>query len=138
DPDQHLRLVSALTQLSADHRVQPGDPGHPLGQPCLGQRAPGLVHQLDVVMILRPIVSHEQQLDLSHLAVIGSVGSVREKSQRPNERVLTPQVAGTTSHQRFLLPGEPAGATIWAKDSTSSPGSTSAHPPAATGNESAG
>ena len=58
-PDQHLGLVGVFAELLADHRVQPGDPGHALRQPRPGQPAPGLVHQLDIVMIFRPIVSHE-------------------------------------------------------------------------------
>jgi hypothetical protein len=47
--------------MLADHRVQPGDPGDPLGQPGLAQPATGLVLQFDVVVILGPVVSHQQQ-----------------------------------------------------------------------------
>lgn len=61
DPDRHLGPVDVLAELRADQCVQPGDPGHALGQPRLGQPAAGRVHQLDIVMILRPIVSYEQQ-----------------------------------------------------------------------------
>ncbi len=58
------RSVSIPTTTSASSASSPrcapiiacsrADPGHALGQPCLGQRLPGLVHQLDVVMILAP------------------------------------------------------------------------------------
>jgi hypothetical protein len=49
-----------FTELPSDHRVQFGHPRHALGQTGLGQPAPRGVHQLDVVMLLGPVISYEQ------------------------------------------------------------------------------
>jgi hypothetical protein len=61
DPNPHLGL-GRLAQLLADHRVQPGHPRRSLRQPGPGQRAPGLVHQLNVVMILCPVIAYQQHM----------------------------------------------------------------------------
>src|SRR5215470_6726435 len=42
----------------ADQLVQLPDPSHPLRQPPGGQHPAGLIHHLDVVMILRPVITH--------------------------------------------------------------------------------
>jgi hypothetical protein len=60
DPDDHLRVLFAFAQVSADQRVQLSHPGHALGQPLPCQHLPGLVHHLNVVMVFRPVVTHEQ------------------------------------------------------------------------------
>jgi len=109
DPNQYLGLVRILTPLSTDHRVQPGQTYCPLGQPRLGQHPAGLIHQLDVVMILGPIVSHAQQFASPITLAIIELLAAWENSQRPNERVLTPHRVGTTSHQRSLLPANQRG-----------------------------
>jgi hypothetical protein len=46
--------------MYADQRVQPGDALQPFGQPRLGQPATGLVDELNIVMILGPVITHEQ------------------------------------------------------------------------------
>lgn len=61
DPDRHLGLVDVLTEVLGDHRMQSSHPRYPLRQPGLGQPPPRGVHQLNVVMRLGPVVSHEQQ-----------------------------------------------------------------------------
>jgi hypothetical protein len=47
--------------MLADQRVQPGHPGRALSQPGPSQRPPGLIHQLDIMMILSPVITHQQQ-----------------------------------------------------------------------------
>ena len=42
------------------HGMQPGDPGHTFGQPGLGQPASRPVLDLDIVMLQRPVITHEQ------------------------------------------------------------------------------
>ena len=87
--DRYLGLIGVLAQLRTNHVVQPGDPGHALGEPCLGQRLPGLVHQLDIVMILRPIVTHEQ-LMIAQSALFGAADAIsgieRLAPRRPHSR----------------------------------------------------
>jgi len=63
DPDPHLLSLSlsVVAELLADHRVQPGHPRRALRQPGPGQHPPRLIHQLDVVMILSPVISCEKQ-----------------------------------------------------------------------------
>jgi hypothetical protein len=53
DPDHHLisHVFDVITELPADHRVQPGDPRHTFRQAGLGQTAARDVHQLDVVVV---------------------------------------------------------------------------------------
>lgn len=46
--------------MPGDERVQPGDALQPLRQPGPGQPAATLVLQLDIVVILSPVVSDEQ------------------------------------------------------------------------------
>jgi hypothetical protein len=134
DPDRHLRRVSVLTELCADHRVQPSYPGRTLGQPGLGQRAPGRIHHLDIVVILRPVISHQQQRFSRPRSA--AFGSARENHQRPNEAVLTPPTRGHDIPSAIHPPNRPAEAR--SGNRTQRPGTTSAHPPAATGSESAG
>jgi hypothetical protein len=53
-------ILDVIADLRIDHRVQPRNPRHPLLQPSLGQPAAGGVHQLNVVMLLSPIIPNEQ------------------------------------------------------------------------------
>jgi hypothetical protein len=62
DPDHHLhRLGTDVTDMLADHRVQPGDPRDPFGQLGLAQHPTRGILHLDVVVVFRPVVSDEQQ-----------------------------------------------------------------------------
>jgi len=54
-------ILDIIAKLRADQRMQPRDPRDTLGQPRLGQPASSHIHQLNVVMVLRPVISHEQQ-----------------------------------------------------------------------------
>jgi len=64
DPDQHPLRFVAITEMISDQRVQPGDPDDPLRQPATGQPSTGLVHDLDVVMGLGPVITDEQHCGL--------------------------------------------------------------------------
>jgi hypothetical protein len=61
DPDHHLDRAGIRIDVFADHRVQPGYPGDSLRQLRLTQPPAHLVLQLDVVVLLGPIVAEEQQ-----------------------------------------------------------------------------
>jgi hypothetical protein len=56
DRDLNLHVRALFWQEPADQLVQLPDPGHPLRHPPAGQHIPGLVHHLDVVMVLRPVI----------------------------------------------------------------------------------
>lgn len=60
---------------------------------------------------------------------------ISNDGSRPNGSVLTPEAAGTTSQQQSGLPTT-GGGTVSSQESYA-PGFRSAHPPAATGTESA-
>ena len=62
DPDHHLYRAGILLDVFADHRMQPGHAGDPVGQLRLTQPPARLVLQLDIVVVLGPIVADEQQL----------------------------------------------------------------------------
>jgi hypothetical protein len=65
DPNHDLPGLGILRHVGRDQPMQPGDPLDPLTQPRLGQPTPSFVDQLDVVMVLGPIVPDEQQLRTS-------------------------------------------------------------------------
>src|ERR1039458_9215988 len=95
--------AAARPQILPDQGVHPAHPRHALRQPLPGQHPPGLVHQLHIVMILSPVIAHEQPHPLSRPRCRKLGSSLRENNQRPNETVLTPS-ARTTSQQRSTLP----------------------------------
>ena len=51
---------SSVVEVLGDHLVQPGHPGHALGQPRPAQPLPVAVEDLDVVVVLGPVVTDEQ------------------------------------------------------------------------------
>ncbi len=141
DPDHHLHvLVGFLADLVADHRVQPGHADHALGRPRFGQPPPRGVHQLDVVMVLGPVITHEQSQRSSRSRTRSPCRSPtcsqRENSQRPNQAVLTPPAGGHDIPAAINSPGLPAGALSFVR--TRSPGGKSAHLPAGYHQEFAG
>ncbi len=64
DPDLELVLTVTGTGMFADQRMQPGHTGRALAQPGPGQNPPGLVHQLDIVMISGPVITNQQNCHL--------------------------------------------------------------------------
>lgn len=60
DSDRHLGLVDIVAELFADHRVQTRDPDYSFRESRLAQPPFGRVHQLDIVMLFRPVISDEQ------------------------------------------------------------------------------
>jgi hypothetical protein len=87
DPHRHPRCVTVLLKVLGDQLMQPGDPGDPLLQPGLSQHSAYLVLELDVMVLLSPVVPHEQQTR-PPLLDDNPVRSLRENHQRPNEQVL--------------------------------------------------
>jgi hypothetical protein len=94
--------------MLADQRVQPGNPLNPVLQSRLAQPPTRLVLDLDIVVVLGPVISDQYQQPV--LPQYSSTAT-RENYQRANDQVLTP-TAGTTSHQRFRLPGPTGRGTI--------------------------
>jgi hypothetical protein len=68
DADYHLLWPVILAQLRGDQLVEPGDAHHALGQPRPTKPSAGRILQLDVVVVFRPVVSHQQQPDLHPLS----------------------------------------------------------------------
>src|SRR3954447_2493377 len=64
DPDHRLgcrvQVVSRIRKELCDQSVQAGDANLPFRQSSSGQDRPGLVDQLDVVVILGPVISYEE------------------------------------------------------------------------------
>ncbi len=133
DPDHHLRIVRVIAQLLPDQGVQPGNPRHALRQPLPGQHPSGLVHQLHIVMVLSPVIPHEQPHPLSRPRCRKPGSSLRENNQRPNETVLPP--SGRARHPSSdQLSRLPAGARSFGR--AQGPGKKCS-PAAAPGTESA-
>jgi hypothetical protein len=70
-PDQQPRSVSIPTTTSAgssaqeaDELVQPGHPGHPIGDPLAGQHAPIGRHHAHIMVTLGPIDPNQQHRQL--------------------------------------------------------------------------
>jgi hypothetical protein len=57
----HIGFVDALAEMFANHRVQPGDTRHALGQLGPAQQPTSVVLQFDVVVLLGPVVPDDQQ-----------------------------------------------------------------------------
>ena len=80
-------------------------PGHTLGQPLLRQHLPGLVHHLHVVMVLSPVITHEQP----HRQLIKDQDLVRElESVRARAGASHLSLLRTFDIMCWML-GEPAG-----------------------------
>ena len=60
DPDDHLARIGGVLR---DQRVETRDPLEPFRQPFGGEPVAGLVHQMDVMVGLGPVIAHEN----SHL-----------------------------------------------------------------------
>ncbi len=60
DPDHHLRGVLSVLR---DQRVEVADPSHSFGETPYGEFLPLGVHDMNVVMILRPVIPDEDQPD---------------------------------------------------------------------------
>ena len=111
DPDCHLRILRILGQVPADQLMQLRDPGHALRQPPLRQHPARLVHHLHIVVVLSPVIPHEQPHRLSRprcrimSAACGrTISALIKQCSRPRVRQ-----AGTTSQQRSTLPGHRQG-----------------------------
>ena len=135
DHDHDLRRVrlAVLAPAGRDQLVEPGDPVHALRQPPPGQRLPGVVLHDHVVVAFGPVIADEQQLPALSVLTVTS-GSIGENRQRPN---------GSSAHGRcrarhpISSPSSPVrrrGHGLYSGLHVR--GLSSAHPPAATGDES--
>lgn len=70
DPDHHLGRVA---RIHRDELVQPGHPGHPIGDSLTGQHAPVGGHQAHVMVALGPI-DPDQQHGSSFLVSTPAIG----------------------------------------------------------------
>jgi hypothetical protein len=62
-PTNTLVGLVAFSEVAGDQGVQPSQPRDPRKEPSTGQHPALDIHQLDVVMNLRPVVPDEQHLD---------------------------------------------------------------------------
>jgi hypothetical protein len=85
-----------IGQPRSDQRVQSGDSLEPLRQPSPGQHLPVVIDDLDVMVVLGPVISHEQHplSPIPGLHGADTVGSVEETTQRSNGQVLTADLTG--------------------------------------------
>ena len=103
DPDDHLRLIRVLAQVPADQLVQLRDPGHALGQPPFRQHFPGLIHHFHVVMVLSPVIAHEQPHQVSSQQC-RNMSAASRRTISDLMKLCSRHPAGTTSQQRSTLP----------------------------------
>jgi len=95
--------------------MEPGDALEPLGQPSTGQHLPAVIDDLDVVMILGPVIAHEQHR-VPSLAL-----DTTAAWRRPAGDLMvkcSPRSRGTASQQRFEASSRPAGARSAARPTT--------------------
>jgi hypothetical protein len=115
DPDLYLRAVGVLTRKPPIRPCSWAIPVTPSRQLPLGEHLPRLVHHLDVVMVLGPVIAHGQPLPHARQ----HCRKLRAARWRTIcdliKTVLTPS-AGTTSQQRSILPAADRG-TVFAKGS---------------------
>jgi predicted lipid-binding transport protein (Tim44 family) len=82
---QRTRLsIAALATTAA------ADTAGALLLPPAGQHLAGLVHHLDIVMVLSPVITHEQPHARSRQQNPDTHGSQQENHQQANKTVLTP------------------------------------------------
>jgi hypothetical protein len=60
DPHQHRRRLGVGGQMISHQPMERLDPGHPLRQPPVDQPPSSLVADLDIVVILSPVIADEQ------------------------------------------------------------------------------
>ena len=100
DPDDHLtgdllgrQIGPGRRGVLGDQRMPPGDALQSLRQAGLGQPPPGLVLDLDVVVVFGPVVPDEQQHPQQLLQCSPDKGHSTRRHLRPNDQVLTPRRA---------------------------------------------
>ncbi len=112
-------VLGVLAELRADHRVQPGDPGHALGQPRLGQPAARPRPSPRRRDGPRPSHLPRTATRLSHLqSSTPSAACGRTISDLMNQ-CSRHHRAGTTSHQRSALPADRQGHDLSIRTRTS-------------------
>jgi hypothetical protein len=56
--------LAGLVSQPGDQLVEPADPREPLGEPAARQPVTGLIHDMDIVVILRPVIATKIIVDL--------------------------------------------------------------------------
>jgi len=82
DPDQHLLRLIGLTDLIGEQAVQGRHSDHPFSEPTAGQHPAVLVHDLDIMMGLSPVITNEQHPTFPSQQQRWKE-SLRKKSRRP-------------------------------------------------------
>src|SRR5665647_1232967 len=110
--------------------MQPGDPLQPFGQPSPCQHLASVVDDLDVVMVLGPVISHEQ-----HRASRFDSDTVSSVEETAGDLMVkcSPQPNGASHPSSDFASSRPAGAQSAEGPLGSDP--VSADPLAATGTE---
>jgi hypothetical protein len=86
----------------ADQGVQPGNPARPLGQSSARQHLAVIVDNLDIVMVLGPVISHEQHR-ASGIGLHTLDSSVEDTASDLMVKCSPHRKRGTSSQQRFRL-----------------------------------
>jgi hypothetical protein len=110
DADPDLLGCQVVRGVLADQLVELGDPGDAFGQAGLGQPASGAVLDLDVVVVLGPVVTDEQHCCSLLPAADPVVCAAAGDHQRTNGSVLAPKRGGLRHPVSGQLSRPPAGA----------------------------
>src|SRR5260370_521403 len=102
-PPPALHTARAPARPPPDPPLLPGHPGGPPSAPPLGQPPPGLVPQLHVVMVLSPVIAHEQPHPLSRPRC-RKPAAASGRTISDLMKLCSPHPEGTTSQQRSILP----------------------------------
>jgi hypothetical protein len=86
-----------------DQRVQPGDSLNSFGKSSTCEHLALVVEQLDVVMVLGPVISHEQHRVSFLLRFVQAFSSAEETAGDLMVKCSPSLVGGTSSQQRFRL-----------------------------------
>jgi len=116
--------------MLADQGVQGGNPVQAFGQPAPCQPLAAVVDDLDVVMVLGPVISHEQ-----HRASRSDSDTVKSVEEAAGDLMVkcSPQLNGARHPSSDFASSRPAGAQ--SAEGPLGSGPVSADPLAATGTE---
>src|SRR3954447_14334690 len=99
------RSTQSSGHLRSHQRMQPRDTLDALGQPSTNQHLPVIIDDLDVVMVLCPVISQKQhQYSRPVLHSADTLGSVEETASDLMVKCSPQNSRGTTSQQRFSPP----------------------------------
>ena len=104
NPDDHL---IGFLHMRRDQLMQLPDPGQSFGQPPRRQPLTALVHQIHIVMLFGPVITDED-----HQSPPPRFGcqSTCSSPRAPRGELMDQCSTGTTPHERYRRPHQPAGA----------------------------